>query len=499
MNVGYPEASCRMRICRHNSNREWWQKRIRKSDEEIVVMSMGNAMGAKFLSVKSILERKRWMAQSKAQETTETKLKRIAEFSKQKPGCEHNWLMSHYNAEGMRSCFEMLDGKKALGIDQKTKGEYGKELDANLASLVTRMKKMSYRPQPVREVLIPKLGRPGATRPLGISTIEDKIVQSMTKKVLESIYEPTFYSCSYGFRPKRGVHTAMKALHKYLYHNEVEIVIDVDLENFFGSISHEVLVELLKIRIKDETFLRYIVRMLKAGVLSQGELRMTEEGTPQGSICSPVLSNIVAHYVIDEWFEEVVKKHVSGPVALFRYCDDLVICCRYVGDARRVTNALEKRLSKYHLKMNREKTKSVRFSQRGQASGRTRAEPFDFLGFTFVLGKSRTGKTIPKVKTSSKRLWQKVKIVHQWIKAHRSKMKLKPLWLAVCRKLQGHIGHYAVSFNERSVTLFVHFVRLSFFKWINRRSQKKSITWEKFEQFEKLYPPPTISIKHPLF
>ncbi|MGZ3749074.1 MAG: group II intron reverse transcriptase/maturase [Pseudobdellovibrionaceae bacterium] len=472
---------------------------IRKSDGEIVVTKWSNVHGAKFPSVKSISERKRWMEQSKVQETTETKLKRIAEYSKQNPGCEYKWLMPHYNSEGLRSCFESLDGKKALGIDQRTKEEYGNHLDVNLANLIGRMKQMSYRPQPVREVLIPKLGKPGYTRPLGISTIEDKVVQSMTKKILESIYEPNFYGCSYGFRPKRGVHTAVKALHKHLFHNEVEVVIDVDLENFFGSISHEVLLDLLRMRIKDETFLRYIVRMLKAGVLSQGELKMTDEGTPHGSICSPVLSNIVAHYVIDEWFEDVVKKYVKGTVALFRYCDDLVICCRYETDAERVTNALEKRLAKYHLKMNREKTKSVGFSRRVQRSNKSQPAPFDFLGFTFFMGKSRNGKPVPKLKTSSRRLHQKVKLVSEWIKSHRSKVKLKPLWLTVCKKVQGHIGHYGVSFNERSVTLFVHFIRLSFFKWMNRRSQKRSMTWEKFEQFEKRYPLPRISIKHSLF
>lgn len=438
------------------------------------------------------------MEQSKVQETTDTKLKRIAEYSKQNPGCEYKWLMSHYNIEGLRSCFDELDGKKAVGIDQKTKDEYGKKLEANLSNLIERMKQMSYRPQPVREVLIPKLGKPGATRPLGISTIEDKVVQSMTKKILESIYEPNFYDCSYGFRPHRGVHTAIKALHKYLYNNEVEIVIDVDLENFFGSISHEVLMEILKMRIKDETFLRYIVRMLKAGVLSKGELQMTEWGTPQGSICSPVLSNIIAHYVIDDWFEQIVRKHVKGDIALFRYCDDLVICCRYEAEAKKVTEALEKRLAKYHLKMNLEKTKQVRFSKAKQAIG-VLAEVFDFLGFAFVIGKSRAGKPIPKIKTSSKRLRQKVKIMNTWIKTNRSRFKLKALWFSFCKKVQGHIGHYAISFNERSVKLFVDLVRLSFFKWINRRSQKRSMTWEKFERFENTFPLPKITIKHRLF
>jgi RNA-directed DNA polymerase len=438
------------------------------------------------------------MDKAESEESTHTKLKRIAEFSAKNPGCEQRWLIGHYNQDSLRNCFEELDGKKALGIDRQTKAEYGTELEENLRTLINRMKAMSYRPNPVREVLIPKEGSPGAFRPLGISTIEDKIVQSMTKKILESIYEPNFYDCSHGFRPRRGVHTTIKILHKYLYDNEVEVVIDVDLENFFGSIRHDVIMEFLRLRIKDETFLRYIVRMLKAGVLSKGELRATEWGTPQGSICSPVLANIVAHYVIDEWFEGVVKKHVKGQVKLCRYADDLVICCRYKSDAERITSALAKRLTKYGLKMNLTKTKLVDFSKRQQARGK-RAGTFDFLGFTFVLGKSRSGMVIPKVRTSAKRFRSKAAQFTAWIKASRSRMKAVPLWLELCKKLQGYIGHYGISFNDQWVSRFVNVIRYAFFKWINRRSQRRSMTWLQFEKFTERYPLPKVCIKHRLF
>ena len=197
-------------------------------------------------------------------------------------------------------------------------------LDVNLQDLVDRMKRMAYRPAPVRRVEIPKDGPPGATRPLGISNLEDKIVQKMTQRVLESIYEPVFRDCSYGFRPGRGCHDAIRALHQHLFRSEVQTVIDVDLAGYFDQIDHQLLAGFLRQKIRDERFMRYVHRMFKAGVLAQGELTVSEEGVPQGSICSPILANIFAHYVIDEWFEDVVQPRCAGRVRLFRYADDSV-------------------------------------------------------------------------------------------------------------------------------------------------------------------------------
>src|SRR3990167_8273537 len=194
------------------------------------------------------------------------------------------------------------------------------------------MKRMAYRPGPVRQVQIPKEGKPGATRPLGISNLEDKIIQKMTQKVLEAIYEPIFLNCSHGFRPKRGCHTAIKELMDHLYENEIQTVIDIDLKNFFGTIDHKKLEDLLKERIQDFTFMRYISRMFKAGVLANGEMSVSEEGVPQGSVCSPILSNIYAHYALDVWIEEMAKPSSKGKVALIRYADDAVICCEYEED-----------------------------------------------------------------------------------------------------------------------------------------------------------------------
>ena len=436
------------------------------------------------------------MDETKSIKLTETKLKRIAEASTRDPNMEFKWLMPHFNKESLKECFNSLDGRKATGVDGKTKDEYGIRLNENLDDLIIRMKKLAYRPKPVREVLIPKEGN--KFRALGISVIEDKIVQSTTKKVLESIYEPIFRSCSYGFRPKRSCHMAIKEMHQYLYRNEVEAVIDVDLENFFGSIRHDMLLNLLKIKIKDDRFLRLIMRMLKAGILAKGNFRVTEEGTPQGSLVSPVLANIVGHYVIDVWFMDVVKMHVKGPVELYRYADDMVICCRYAKDAERIKQALLKRLAKFSLKLNEEKTKVVSFSKSKMKHRKEKAGTFDFLGFTFVLGKSIKGIIIPKVITSRKRFTSKLKKVNQWLRENRCKAKMKPLWLKFCIKLNGHIQYYGVSYNRRPGR-FIFLARKLFFKWMNRRSQLKSLNWDKFLQFLKQFPPPLARVYHPLF
>ncbi len=206
--------------------------------------------------------------------------------------------MHHFNEASLAACFHELDGTKAVGIDGIDKAQYGASLETNLKDLVARMKRMAYRPAPVRQVRIPKEGKPGATRPLGISTLEDKIVQKMMQKVLESIYEPLFLDCSYGFRPGRGCHDAIRALHQHLFRQKVETVIDLDLANFFGPLDHQLLIELLRQKIGDERLIRYLIRMFKAGVMADGDLTVSEEGVPQGSSCSPVLANIFAHYVL---------------------------------------------------------------------------------------------------------------------------------------------------------------------------------------------------------
>ena len=438
------------------------------------------------------------MGLSKAQVNTDTELAEIAWLSAQNPAQEFTSLVHHINVGSLRRCFKRLDGRKAVGTDKISKDAYGENLKANLEDLIERMKRMAYRPQAVRQVLIPKEGKPGATRPLGISNFEDKLIQKRYQEILESIYDPIFLDCSYGFRPRLGCHDAIKALRAHLYAEEVETVIDVDLANFFGTIDHQMLLEMLNRKIKDKKFLRYISRMLKAGILADGELIVSAEGTSQGSCCSPILANVAAHYIIDVWIEETVKPLTEGTIKAFRYADDLVICCQYNKDAIRVRKALGKRLEKYKLKLNEEKTKMVTFSKRKTQQG-TKQETFDFLGFTFYLGRSLNGRVIPKLKTIGKRYRSKLKKVNEWARQIRNKGKLSDIWKLYCAKLRGHIQYYGVSFNMKAISKFSHETKRILFKWLNRRSQRKSFDWKKFELFIKKHPAPTLKIYHKLF
>ena len=425
-----------------------------------------------------------------------TKLCKIAERSSRDRNAVFTHLMPIFTAENLACCFEQLDGKKAVGIDGKTKQDYAKDLENNLLSLVERMKHMAYCPRPVREVLIPK-GK-GKMRPLGISVIEDKIVQSLFAKVLESIYDPIFKDSSFGFRPNRSAHDAVKVVVNSSFYEGINEVIDVDLENFFGSIDHSKLIALLSLKIKDETFLRYIHRMCKVGISSNGKITRSALGTPQGSLVSPILANVVGHYAFDVWFEEVVIPRCRGNARLVRYCDDIVILCEDKRDSVAIKKALAGRCDRFSLKLNAEKSKSVAFSRTGYESG-VKQGAFDFLGFTFYMGRSRRGLAVPKLKTKSKSFREKLSNVNLWCKRCRDSARLPDLWKVFCLKLQGHINYYGVSYNIHRVVDFIHKARRAFFKWMNRRSQRRSFSWEQFLLFEKRFPPPSARVVVPLF
>lgn len=426
----------------------------------------------------------------------DTKLLKIAEISKNNRKETFDNLIRFVNKDTLRKCFEEVDGKKAKGIDKVSKEEYGLQLEQNLEELITRMKAMQYRPQPVKRVNIPK--GDGKTRPLGISTFEDKLVQMQIHKILEAIYEPIFLSCSYGFRPKKSCHNAVEDLYQYLDKNKVEIIIDVDLEGYFNTIDHKTLVMFLEHKIKDLTLIRYIVRMLKAGIMEKENFSISDEGVPQGSICSPILANIFAHYVIDLWVTITLPKEILGKVKMFRYADDMVICLEKKEDAEVVKTLLDERLTKFGLRMNKEKTKDVSFNKRDERSG-TKQEMFDFLGFTFYLGRTRKGIVIPKVRTKKKSFKNKLQNAKQWIIEVKDKLKLKAIWEIYISKIRGHIQYYGVSFNFDMVDKFVQEANKVMFKYLNRRSQRKSFNWEQFTLFMKAHPLPKIQIKHRLF
>jgi RNA-directed DNA polymerase len=427
-----------------------------------------------------------------------TKLNRIAWLSKQDSEKEFECLMHLFNIESLTECFHQLDKNKAMGIDGINKESYAINLENNIKELIKKMKDMAYRPGPVRAVLIPKEGKPGATRPLGISNLEDKIVQKMMQKVLESIYEPLFLECSFGFRPGKGCHDAIKALSDHLHKNEIQTIIDIDLKNFFGTIDHKMLEDILKEKIKDPKFMRYINRMFKSGILTEGELIISDEGVAQGSICSPILSNIFAHYAIDMWIEEMVKPNCKGTVSLFRYADDAVICCQYDGDAQRIRRSLIKRLDKFKLQLNEEKTKLISYDKKLASQG-VEQGTFDFLGFTFYLGKSLTGRIISKLKTRAKTLRAKLNKVTEWVKQIRNEKPLKEIWTTFKAKLRGHVQYYGISHNAQQVGSFLYEAKRILFKWMNRRSQRKSFNWEQFNLYVKDNPLPVVKIIHRLF
>ena len=360
------------------------------------------------------------------------------------------------------------------------------------------MRRMAYRPGAVRKVRIPKEGSPGKTRPLGIRNCEDKLVQRMTQSVLESIYEPLFLDGSFGFRPGRGCHDAIRSVHQYLFRHTVSRVIAVDLKSYFDTIDHQLRESMLRNKIKEERFMRYINRLFRASVRSEGERLVSEEGVPQGSIGSPILSNIFAHYVIDEGFQKVVKQHGRGEVEIFRYGDDAVIGCQHEEEAQGIVNALAKRLAKYKLQLNEDKTRCVRFSKR-EASQGVKQETFDFLGFTFYLGRTRKGYVIPLVKSSGKRLRAKLKRVSEWAREARHKYTLMDWWRIFCVKLRGHIQYYGVSFNARYVARFLDKAKRIIFKWLNRRSQRQSFTGKQFSAFLLANPLPKVKIYHALY
>lgn len=439
------------------------------------------------------------MVYTETHNMTETKLKRIAELSAANPKQVFTNLMHLFNEESLLTCYHELDGKKAVGIDRIDKETYGKSLKGNLKNLVEQMQRMAYIPGAVRQVLIPKEGKPGATRPLGISNFEDKLVQKMMQKVLESIYDKLFYDESYGFREGRGCHDAIKALRKHLNSHTVETVIDVDLSNFFGSISHEKVLKVIGEKIKDKRLLRYLSRMFKAGILADGELTVSDEGVPQGSVCSPIIANIFAHEVIDKWMHETVEKHCMGKVKMVRYADDLVISCQYDSDAQRIKSALAKRLGKFGLKMNEDKTKLVSFSKAKIKKGEKQGT-FNFLGFTFYLGKDKEGRFyLVKLKTDGKRFRSKLKKVNEWAKRNRNKVPMKQLMKIAIAKLRGHIQYYGMSHNYAMIQKFHYAVKKILFKWLNRRSQRKSFNWEKYQKFLSHIDFPEPKIYHRLF
>ncbi|MEC5426097.1 group II intron reverse transcriptase/maturase [Virgibacillus sp. C22-A2] len=421
-----------------------------------------------------------------------TKLIRITELAQQNPEMKFTSLAHLLSEKALKQCHHELSGNKASGIDNITKAEYAENLQDNIANLIERLKKKSYRPLPVRRTYIDKAGSK-EKRPLGIPAYEDKIVQRGIAKILNAIYENDFLDSSFGFRPMRNCHDALKVLNVYIEKRYTNYIVDVDIKGFFDNVDHKWMVAFLKHRITDPNLLRLIARFLKAGYLEEGKKYDIDKGTPQGGLISPILANIYLHYVLDLWFEKTVKERCQGQAHIVRYADDFVCCFQYRKDADRFYQALHKRLSKFNLEMAKDKTKIISFGRFAEENcgrkGIKKPQTFDFLGFTHYCDKSRNGHFRVKRKTSRKKVQSKLKKCKEWLKANRTK-GTDFIMDRMIRSLNGYYNYYCITDNLQAVINYQFQVRKLLFKWLNRRSQKRSYTWEKFNLLLKRFPLP---------
>lgn len=430
----------------------------------------------------------------------ETKLNLIAERARKDSGYKFNNLMYLLNVANLRECFYLLKKDKASGIDGVSLEDYEKSLEANLTELVARMKRWSYSPKAARRVYIPKAD--GRERPLGIPSVEDKVVQMGIARILEAIYEADFLECSYGFRPNRSCHDALSSLDKAIMKNPVNHVIDADIKGFFDNVNHGCLMKFLEVRISDKNMLRLIVRFLKSGIMEDGEFVKSEKGTPQGGIISPILANVYLHYALDLWMEKAVRKHSRGYVEMVRYADDFIICVQYKDEAKLILDELKKRLQRFGLELAEDKTRIIEFGRYAKINADNRGEKpatFNFLGFTHFSGKSRKGAFKVGRKTNRKKFATKMKEMNNWLKGVRNLMPVKEWWPVLCAKLMGHYQYYGVSGNYRDISSFYRQTVKLVFKWLNRRSQKISFNWSTFAEYIKRHTLPKPKIYHNMY
>lgn len=405
----------------------------------------------------------------------------IHEAAKERPSERFTSLVHHFNEANLRRAFQELSGSKAPGIDRVTKDQYRKDLDANIEALARALREGRYRPRPSRQVLIPK--PQGGTRPLAVGCLEDKIVQTLAARILEAVFEPIFSRHSYGFRHGKSAHQAIGRLYETIDdRKDACVVVEMDIEKFFDSVDHDWLMDKLRTRIVDPSFLRLIRTLLQADVLkASGELTPTELGTPQGSPVSPVLANIYLHFLLDEWFRN--DHHGSG--RMIRYADDAVFVFDDLATAEKFRAALVERMTEGKLRLNLDKSSIVPFSRRKPQG------TVAFLGFELYWGRDAARRRILKLKTQSKRFSRSVSAFTDWIKTARNRMKLDRLWQSARARLRGHFNYFGVRSNSGKLRHFYYECVGALFKWLNRRSQRRSFTWQRFERRLVHQPLPT--------
>jgi group II intron reverse transcriptase/maturase len=401
-------------------------------------------------------------------------------------------LAHHIDLEWLREAYRRTRKDGASGVDGQTAGQYEENLENNLRSLLGRFKDGSYYAPPVKRAYIPKEGKPGEERPVGIPTLEDKVLQRAVVMLMDPVYEHDFRDCSYGFRPKRSAHMALETI----WHEAMDMqecwMFEVDIRKYFDTLKHAHIREFVKRRVCDGVIMRVIGKWLKAGVMEQENVYYPEEGSPQGGVISPLLSNIYLHEVLDKWFEGEIVPKLYGRARLIRFADDFVVLFANERDARRFSHVLPKRFGKYGLQLHPDKTRLLEFSK---PRGEEKSNTFDFLGFTHFWGKSRRGQRVVQRKTAKDRLKRSIRRVYRWCKEHRHK-PIGDQWKTLSRKVQGHYGYFGITGNFRTVAGYFLQVKRAWHKWLNRRSRGNLMTWELFVRMLERYPLPNPRIVH---
>jgi len=417
-----------------------------------------------------------------ADQHMQTSLRGIARRAKEEPKHRFGNLYSLLNESNLRWCFPQLNRKAASGVDRIDWETFEESLEANIGQIAISLKEKSYKANLVRRSYIPKPG--GKQRPLGIPVVADKLVQTAVAFILNAIYEQDFLSCSHGYRRGKGPQQAALELSKRLHRGKFGWVYDADIKGFFDNIDHEWLLRMLEQRIEDRAFLRLIRKWLKAGILEQdGKVIMPVTGTPQGGVVSAVLANIYLHFVLDLWFENVIRPRCAGEAFLMRFADDYVCCFQYLSDLEMLMRVMDKRLVKFNLDLSEEKTRAIRFTRFETKKGNS----FVFLGFEFRWGLSRKKKPLVKMRTAKMKFRLALAAITKWIKKERYALDLADIIGSFGAKLLGHFNYYGVSGNIDMLKSFYHHACHIVFKWLNRRSQRKSYNWHGFEELLKQF------------
>lgn len=430
---------------------------------------------------------------------------RIATLAERSPEFAFFSLAHHIDLYWLEAAYHRIRKDGCPGIDDVTGKAYAENLHGNLQNLLDRLKSGRYKAPPVKRKHIPK-GTSGETRPIGIPTFEDKIVQRAVVMLLEPIYEHDFYDCSFGFRRGKSAHQALQTIWDATMDVFGGWVLEVDLRKFFDTLDHKHLQEFVSRRVRDGSLRRLIGKWLNAGVMDGEELSFSDTGSPQGGVISPLLANIYLHYVLDEWFEKQVKPVMRGKCRLIRFADDFVIVFEQKYDADRVMKVISKRFEKFGLTVHPEKSKLIDFRaphsrerrqarKRGIPDEENKPETFDLLGFTHFWGKTRRGGWAVQRKTINERLARAVKSIDQWCRKNRH-WPVREQWKKLCQKVRGHYAYYAITGNNRSLSRFLHLVNKAWKRWLDRRNQKRSMKWDKFNRLLQKYPLPPPRIIH---